>query len=93
MLNFAKNFPSKKGFKKIINFWSFLLFCNTVPNIFTISFRGSEVCLERCDSQGNFDYLEKKQKKIILREFSKRTHCPAIGTLALLLFIAKKQTT
>ena len=47
---------------------------------------GLEVCLERCDSYGHFGYL-KKSKKIILREFCKRLHCPAIGTLTLLLFI------
>ena len=29
-----------------------LLLCGLVPNIFSIFFRGLEVCLERCDSYG-----------------------------------------
>ena len=57
-------------------------------NIFTISFRGSEVCLERCDSYSNFGYLN-KSNIFILREISKRTHCPYIVTLALLLFLSQ----
>ena len=32
-------------------------------------------------------YLQKKSNIYILREICKRTHCPPIGTLALLLFI------
>ena len=58
--------PLKKKFSKkvilqfFINFKSFLLLCGLVSNFFTIFFMGSEVCLERCDSYGNFGYFEKK---------------------------------
>ena len=48
--------------------------------------QGLEVRLVRCDSYGNFGYL-KKTNIFILREICKRTHCPHIRTLALLLFI------
>ena len=51
-------------------------------------FRDSEACLERYDSYGDFGYLTKNQKKIIWREICKRTRCPSIVTLTLLLFIA-----
>jgi hypothetical protein len=47
---------------------------------------GSEVYQERCDSYGNFGF-KKKSNNLILREFCKRTHCPSIVTLVLLLFI------
>ena len=48
-------------------------------------FKGSGVCLGRYDSYGNFGF--KKLHILILREFSKRTHCPPIVILALLLFL------
>ena len=67
-------------------FGAFLLLCGLVSIILTNIFMGSEVGLERCDSYGNFGYL-KTSKMIILREFCEGTHCPAIGTLALLLFL------
>ena len=50
-------------------------------------FRDSEVCLERCDSYGDFGYLTKKSNIFILREICKRTLCPSVVTLALLLFL------
>ena len=78
------------GFYKFLSiFGPFFLLCGLVSHIFTIFVRDSEVCLERCDSYGNFGYLKKKKKKIILREFSKRTHCPPIVTLFLLLFVSQ----
>ena len=64
---FGHKFTLKKKFKKkqilqfLFNFWAFLLLGGLVSNIFTIFFRGSEVCLERFDSYGNFGYLEKNQ--------------------------------
>ena len=42
------------NFLNCYRFWGFLLLCGLVSNIFTIFFRGSEVCLVRCDSYGNF---------------------------------------
>ena len=42
------------------HFWAFLLLCSLVSHIFTNFFRGSALCLERCDSYGNFGYLKKK---------------------------------
>ena len=50
IMNFTNCYP----------FWAFLLLCNLVSNIFTIFSMGSEVCLEQCDSYGNFGYLKKK---------------------------------
>ena len=47
-------------------------------------FRDSEVCLEKCDSYGDFSYLTKDQTFL---EICKRTLCPSIVTLALLLFL------
>ena len=38
------------------HYWAFLLLCGPVSNIFTMFFRGSEVCLERYDSYGDFGY-------------------------------------
>ena len=49
----------------------------------------SEVCLERCDSYGNFGF-KKKSNDIILREFCEITHCPPSVTMALLLSISYK---
>ena len=81
----------QKYFSKFfINFQPFLLLCGLVSNVFTIFFMGSEVCLERCDSYGNFGYLEKKSNIFILGEFCKRTQCPSIETLALLFFLYHK---
>ena len=73
-----------------IHFWPFLLLCRLFSNIFTIYHRGSEVCLERCDSYDNFSHL--KNKINIQREICKRRHCPPIGTLALLLYLRPKGT-
>ena len=39
-----------------IHFGAFLLLYDLVSIIFTIVFIGSEVCLKRCDSYGNFDF-------------------------------------
>ena len=67
MLNVAINYPLKKVVLNtnftifFFNFWAFLLLGGLVSNIFTFLFRGSEVCLERFDSYGNFGYLEKNQ--------------------------------
>ena len=47
---------TKLFYKKFIHFWAFFLLCNLVSNNFTIFFRGSEVCLERRDSYGNFGF-------------------------------------
>ena len=65
---FGHKFTLKKSIFKtnftilvLINFWEFLLLCGLVLNIFTFFFSGSEGCLERCDSYGNFGYLEKIQ--------------------------------
>ena len=55
--------------------------------LFKKKFIGSEVCLERCDSYGDFGFKKRKKNIFILREFCKRTHCPPIVTLALLLFL------
>ena len=46
-------------YKKNTNLWAFLLLCGLVSNIFTMFFRYSELCLERCDSYGDFCYLIK----------------------------------
>ena len=73
------------NFTNYCPFLGILLLYDLVSNIFTIFFRGSEVCLEKCDSCGNLGY--EKTKDFILREICKRTHCPPIVTLALLLFI------
>ena len=73
-----------------IHFGAFLLLCGLVSIYFTIFFMGSEVCLERCNFYGNLG-LKKKSNNFILREFCKRTHCPPIVTLALLLFLSKTQ--
>ena len=73
--------------KIVIHFWAFLLLCGLVSNMFTMFFRDSEVCLEGCNSYGDFGYLIKKSKNFILRKICKRTGCPSIVTLALLLFI------
>ena len=60
-------------------------FCCFVANFllyFTIFFIGSDVCLERYDSYGNFG-LKKNITNLILREFSKRAHgqdSPPIST-------------
>ena len=48
----------------LIPFWAFLLLCGQVVNIFTMFFRDSEVCLEKCDSYGDFGYLTKNQKNL-----------------------------
>ena len=76
------------NFTYFSHFGDFLLLCDLVSIIFTKIFMGSEVCLERCDSYGNFGF-KKKSNNFILREFCKRTHCPPIVTLALLLFLCK----
>ena len=78
------------NFKIFVHFGAFLLLSNLVSHIFTILFRGSELCLETIDCYSNFCYLKKKNTKkniFIPREFCKRTHCPPIVTLALILFI------
>ena len=46
-----------------IQFWAFLLLCGLVSIFFTIFFRGSEVCLETCDSYGNVGYLKENVVK------------------------------
>ena len=68
-------------------FRHFFLLCGLVSNIFTMFFRDSQVCLERCDSYGDFGYLTKNQTFFILREICKRTLCPSSVTLALLFFL------
>ena len=73
-------------FCKKIHFGAFLMLCCQVSKIFTIFFRGSEVCLERCESYGDLGYL-KKSNIFILREICKRTYCPPLVTPVLLLFV------
>ena len=73
-------------FKKKMHFGAYLLLCGIVSRIFTIFFRGLEVCMAICDSYINLA-IKKINKDIILREIFKRTYCPPIGTLALLLFL------
>ena len=63
------------------------IFAALWPSVWYFFFRGSELRLERYDSYGNFDHLEKKSNIFILGEFCKRTQCPAIETLALLFFL------
>ena len=70
-----------------IHFGAFLLLCGLFSIIFQKNVMGSEVCLERCDSYGDFGFKKRKKNIFILREFCKRTHCPPIVTLALLLFV------
>ena len=41
-----------------VHFGAFFLLCSLVSIIFTIIVMGSEVCLERCDSYGNFGFLK-----------------------------------
>ena len=43
----------------LIHFGAFLLLCGLVSNIFTIFFRGSAVCLARCDSYEYFVFFSK----------------------------------
>ena len=57
-----------------INFFDFLLYsqlCGLVFNIFTMFFRDSEVCLERCDSYVGFGYLTKYQTFLFEEKFVK----------------------
>ena len=89
-LTLKKKFQKKVILKKFINFWAFLLLCGLVSNIFTTCFKGSEVSLERCDSYGNFGYLEKKSNIFILGEFCELTQCPSIEIQALLFFVCTK---
>ena len=71
-----------------IHFWTFLLLCGLVCNIFTMFFRDLEVCLEKCDSYGDFCYLTKNQTFNFEEKFvNKKIHCPSFVTLTLLLFI------
>ena len=58
-------------------------FCYFAAYILFLKIMGSEECLERCDSYGDF-FLS---NIFILGEFCKRTQCPPIVTLALLLFL------
>ena len=74
-------FFSIMNFTNFYPFFGIFLLCCIYSNIFTFFFRGSEVCLERGDSCGNFRYLKKKSNIFILREICKRTQCPPIGTL------------
>ena len=54
-----------------IHFWAFLLLCSLLSNIFTMFFRDSEVCLERCDSYSDFGYLTKNQTFLFEEKFVK----------------------
>ena len=74
-------------YKFFIHFGAFLLLCGLVSIIFTNFFMGLELCLERCDTYGNFGL---KKNIFFLWEFSKITHCPPVVTLALLLFVPIK---
>ena len=55
-----------------VNFWAILLRCGLGSSILSIFFRGVEVCLERCDSYGNFGL--KKSNIIIFRRIKKKEH-------------------
>ena len=83
------NFVYIMNFPIFINFWAFLVLCSLVSNSLTMFFRDSEVCLERCDSCGDFGYLTKNQIFLFEEKFVKRTCCPSIVTLALLLFLCR----
>ena len=54
-----------------MHFLGFLLLCGLVSHIFTMSFRDSEVFLERCDSYGDFDYLTKNLTFLFKEKFVK----------------------
>ena len=69
-------------------FWGFFAALRPSLSYFYNFFRGSEVCLERCDSHGNFGFFFNKFF-LLLENFVKRTHCPHIVTMALLLFIIR----
>ena len=45
-------------FKIFVHFGAFLLLCGLVSDIFTILSRGSELCVDICDSYSNFGYLK-----------------------------------
>ena len=49
------------NFTNFYPFLAFLMLCGRVSIIFTIFFSGLELCLETCDSYGNFGYLKKDQ--------------------------------
>ena len=53
----------------LLQFSAFLLLCNLVFDIFQKNSRGSEVCLARCDSYGNFAYLNKNQAIFFNKKF------------------------
>ena len=76
MLFFALNiqFDKKKVFFKanFKYFYPFLgIFAALRPSFkyFNHFFRGSEVCLERCDSYNNFGYLKEYQTFLFLQKF------------------------
>ena len=75
--------------QRLAKLMAFFLLCSLVSSIFTMFFRDSEVCQERCNSYVDFGYLTKKSKNFLLRYISKRTHCPSSVNLALLLFVSR----
>ena len=58
-------------YKKKSIFWAFLLLCSLVSYMFTMFFRDSEVCLERCDSYDDFGYKPKNLTFLIEEKFVK----------------------
>ena len=54
-----------------IHFLPFLLLFGLVANIFKMLFRESEVCLDRCDSYGDFGYLTENQIFLFEEKFIK----------------------
>ena len=55
----------------LIHFWAFFLPCGLVSNVYTMFFSDSEICLERCDSYGDFGYFTKNQTFLIEEKFVK----------------------
>ena len=73
------------SFKIFVNFWAFLLLPSPISHIFTI-FSGVQKYVLKHVIQ--LFGLFKKKHFFFLRDFYKRTNCPPIVTLALLLFVA-----
>ena len=74
----ALDFLLKKSFFVEANFTNCNPFCDLVSNFFPF-----------LSEFQNYAYYQLK-KKIILREICKGTHCLPIGTLALILFLYKR---
>ena len=78
--------------KKNIHFWTFLLLCGLVSNIFTILV-GIKKYAWKNVIHTVFLLFNKKSSIFVLREICKRTCCPSIVNLALLLFYHYKYLT